>query len=71
MHNKHLAPGTWKHTGTDAVVVVTNVVTHAYADGEMNPCTPLVVYRDLQTSGVDHIAYAMDIETFKTKFYQL
>lgn len=71
LHNPHLAPGTWKHGGTSHVVVVTSVVTYQYTDGEMKPLTPLVVYRDLLTTGHDHIAYSMDLEIFKTKFYQL
>lgn len=71
LHNPYTAPGTYKHTGTDNVVVVTNVVTHSYVDGEMKLIAPLVVYRDLTTAGTNHIAYMMDLETFKTKFYQL
>ena len=67
----NVCPGTYKHTGSDAAVVVTNIVTHAYADGEMKPHTPMVVYRDLLSVGKDHVAYMMELETFKTKFYQL
>lgn len=71
MHNQHLAPGTYKHTGSGNVVVVTNVITHSYTDGDMKPITPMVVYRDLITTGIDHTAYLMDLETFKTKFDHL
>lgn len=71
MHNAHLEPGTWQHTGSDNVVVVTSVVTHHYKEGEMKPVPPLVIYRDLLATGHDHIAYMMDLETFKAKFIQL
>ncbi len=71
MHNPYTAPGTYKHTGSDQTIVVTNVVTHHYFDGEMKPVRPAVVYRDLLSAGPNHVAYMMDLETFKTKFYQL
>jgi hypothetical protein len=70
-HNQFLKPGHYKHTGSNIDVVVTNVVTHAYAHGEIKPVEPLVIYRDLLQVGTNHTGYMMPLADFKEKFYQL
>lgn len=64
-----IEPGVWKHVGTGALQVVTEIVTHQYDNGEMKEVAdPVVVYRDLIISAEKHISYSMPLTEFKQKF---
>ena len=61
--------GVWRHNGTMATQVVTEVITHQYEDGVMKELEdPLVCYRDLQISAEKHVTYSMKLSEFKVKF---
>jgi hypothetical protein len=64
-----IEPGVWKHSGGKGTIVVSNIVTHLYSNGEMIELEdPQVVYRDLIINADKMVTYSMVLSEFKRKF---
>lgn len=66
-----LEPGTYRNKADDAVVVVTELVTHEWRPLQMDQFErehPLVVYRDLTPKAEKYVTQSMLLNDFREKF---
>lgn len=64
-----LEPGTWRNIAQGEIIVVTELQTHQFVGGTVEPLNePIVLYRDILISAEKHVTYGMILSEFKTKF---